>query len=245
MYIDNLILEVTRFCNMNCKHCLRGEKQRKKFNTSMLENIFTNIDYIGVITFTGGEPLTQVNTIIETLDYIEQHNISVGAFYIVTNGTIYSHKLMKALKYFYDNVMLEKELCGFEVSQDIYHDAVYYERENNLYKYQNLKDYYEYDFINLEGRKKIYSVILEGRAKENFTDGRKSEFKNGFYDEDSDYYCENQVYVAANGNVISNCDLSFETVDKNSFGNVNNETLRSIIDKFTKADDDIQAVVLQ
>ena len=108
-----------------------------------------------------------------------------------------------------------------------------------------VKDYYEYDFINLEGRKKIYSVILEGRAKENFTDGRKSEFKNGFYNEDSDYYCENQVYVAANGNVISNCDLSFETVDKNSFGNVNNETLRSIIDKFTKADDDIQAVVLQ
>jgi hypothetical protein len=108
-----------------------------------------------------------------------------------------------------------------------------------------LKDYCEYDFINLAARKKIYSVILEGRAKENFKEGRKSEFKNGFYNEDSDCYCENQVYVAANGNVISNCDLSFETVDKNAFGNVNNETLRSIIDKFTKADADIQAVVLQ
>ena len=75
MYIESLVIEVTRFCNMNCPHCLRGERQRKRFNTNMIENIFADIDYIGTITFTGGEPLTQVNIIIETLDYIEQNNV--------------------------------------------------------------------------------------------------------------------------------------------------------------------------
>ena len=244
MYIDNLVIEVTRFCNMNCPHCLRGERQRKKFNTNMLENIFTGIDYVGTITFTGGESLTQVNMIIETLDYIEQNNIQLGAFYIVSNGTIYSKKLMDALQHFYCHYVDEQYLCGFEISQDQYHNEFDDKRTNNIYKYQELKEYFGYEFIHLENRKSIYTVILEGRAKK-FSKGRASECKNGFYEENSDYYNDNQVYVAANGNVISNCDLSFENVDKHCFGNVCNETLKSIIERNTKTDDEIEAIILQ
>lgn len=243
MYIDNLIIEVTRFCNMNCKHCLRGTRQRKKFNTNMLDNIFNGVDYVSVITFTGGEPLTQVNTIIEILDYIEQNNIAIGGFYIVSNGTIYSKKLMVCLDYFYNHYVQEKEICGFEISQDQYHDNNYI-KQNNILKYAELKEYYGYEFINMEGRKKIYSLIIEGNAKSNGYTGRFSQFPNGFPKEDDlDNYYDMQIYVAANGNVISNCDLSFDNVDKYSFGNVNDESLKSIYERNIK--EKIQAIVLE
>ena len=242
MYINNLVIEVTRFCNMNCRHCLRGERQRKKFNTNMLNNIFEDIEYVGSITFTGGEPLTQINVIVEIFDYIEQHHIRLGSFYIVSNGTIYSKKLMNVLRYFYYHYVDEQYVCGFEISQDQYHIELNQLRKANIWKYSELKEYFDYEFIHLENRKKIYSVIKEGNARF-FTNGRESKFNNGFYDENSDYYNDNQIYIAANGNVISECDLSFENVDKYSFGNVNNETLKSIIERNTKSE--IQAIVLE
>lgn len=242
MYIDNLIIEVTRFCNMNCRHCLRGEKQRKKFDITMLDNIFADVDRVGTITFTGGEPLTQVNTIIEILEYIRNNNIELSSFYIVSNGTIYSKKLMNVLNDFYYNYIEEKELCSFEISQDQFHCEKSYQREVNIWKYRELKED-GFDFIRIEERQKIYSVILEGRAKQYFTQGRESKFYNGFYSENSDYYYDNKVYVAVNGNVISECDLSYENVDKYTFGNVKHETLKSIIEKNTK--EEINAIILQ
>lgn len=243
MYIDNLVIEVTRFCNMNCPHCLRGTRQRKKFNTSLLNNIFDDVEYVSVLTFTGGEPLTQVNTIIEIFDYLEQHHIQLGAFYIVSNGTIYSKKLMDTLKYFYDHYVDEKDICAFEISQDQYH----YEnnlRLRNIWKYDELREYYGYEFIHLENRKKIFSLIIEGNAKENGYSGRVSQFPNGFpMETDLENYYDMQIYVSANGNVISNCDLSFENIDKHSFGNVKNETLKSIVERNTK--EKVDAIILQ
>lgn len=239
MQLFDLIIEVTRYCNMNCNHCLRGERQRKKFNTEMLDNIFKDVDYVYGITFTGGEPLTQVNTIIEVLDYIKEHNIGLGYFYIVSNGTIYSRKLMNVLDYFYNYYVDEKEISAFEISQDQYHIELDALRKQNIWKYQDLADAFGYDFIHLENRKKILSVIKEGNARF-FLNGRESFYNNGFYNKESDCYGDNRIYVAANGNVISACDLSFDNVDKYSFGNVKDATLVDIIEQNTK--DKVEAI---
>ena len=149
--------------------------------------IFKDIDYVYGITFTGGEPLTQVNTIIEVLDYIKEHNIGLGYFYIVSNGTIYSRKLMNVLDYFYNYYVDEKEISAFEISQDQYHVELDALRKQNIWKYQELVDAFGYDFIHLENRKKILSVIKEGNARF-FLDGRESFYNNGIFTYDSFFY---------------------------------------------------------
>lgn len=242
MFVYNMVIEVTRFCNMNCRHCLRGERQRKKFNLEMLNNVFDGIDSVETITFTGGEPLTQINTIIEILEYIRDNHIELGAFYIVSNGTVYSKKLIDVLNDFYQYYVTEQELCSFEISQDEYHNQFDDVRKTNIWKYEELKEYYGYDFIRMKERQKIYSVIESGNAKKNGFHGRKSSFNNGFYPNNDDNFYDTMVYISANGNVISDCDLSFENVDKYSFGNVKNETLKSIIERNTK--ENVEAVVL-
>jgi hypothetical protein len=98
----------------------------------------------------------------------------------------------------------------------------------------------------LENRKNKITqlgMIVSGNAKTNGFIGRESKFPNGFPKEDDlDNYYDMQIYVSANGNVISNCDLSFENIDKYSFGNVNNETLRSIYERNIK--EEVQAIIL-
>ena len=56
--IDNLIIEITRRCNMACAHCLRGDAQNIDIDPSYMLKLLrdNNIDYISMVTFTGGEP---------------------------------------------------------------------------------------------------------------------------------------------------------------------------------------------
>lgn len=56
IHIDSLIVEVTRKCNMECSHCLRGPGEETFLNPDHIEKLFSRIDTIGCITFTGGEP---------------------------------------------------------------------------------------------------------------------------------------------------------------------------------------------
>lgn len=61
MYIsdaNNVVIEITRRCNMCCAHCLRGDAEnvdiQEKYIDAFLDS-FSNGGYIGTIIFTGGE----------------------------------------------------------------------------------------------------------------------------------------------------------------------------------------------
>lgn len=241
MYIYHLVIEVTRVCNLKCKHCCRGCAKKDCFSSRYLDNVFDGIDQIGILSFTGGEPLLKVRTIINILNYIKKHNIELDAFYMVHNGTIYSKRLMEVLKDFYDNYCWEKGMCGFSLSTDQFHQEEIMKKKLKTYidKYIDLS-YRGFDFV-FNDRKEINSLILSGRGKRNKDiihpkyGYRKAEFLDGFFETDCDY-CEgdNLVYVSANGNVISNCDLSYDIVDRYSFGNIKKETLKDIIIRKTK-----------
>lgn len=53
--VYNLVIEVTRRCNMCCTHCLRGDAQDLDISDEVLETVARNIQPSSV-TFTGGEP---------------------------------------------------------------------------------------------------------------------------------------------------------------------------------------------
>lgn len=110
--IRDLVLEITRKCNMQCPHCLRGDEY-EGCNSSypcmgtcaggekdkrILDQIFQGIQDIGCITLSGGEPTLNVPFIVDLVDYVIEKGIYVGGLYIVTNGKIYSQEMVDAVR---------------------------------------------------------------------------------------------------------------------------------------------------
>ena len=86
--INDLVIEVTRRCNMSCDHCLRGDAQNKDIDIAYIESLIKQVNYIHAIAFTGGEPSLNVSAIEQTLNLCKQYNVSVGSFYMPLMGKI-------------------------------------------------------------------------------------------------------------------------------------------------------------
>ena len=60
-YAYKVVIEVTRRCNMNCAHCLRGDAQNLDISIDVIDRFFdafANGADISTITFTGGETIS-------------------------------------------------------------------------------------------------------------------------------------------------------------------------------------------
>lgn len=121
--VDNLIIETTRRCNMRCKHCLRGEAQKKDIDLFIIDQALYQIDQIGSLTFSGGEPSMNVPAIIHTLEKARELKVGIGSFYIATNGKKISEEFVLACLRLYAYAE-EKESCQVSFSNDQYHAGV-------------------------------------------------------------------------------------------------------------------------
>lgn len=75
MYISSacdVVIEVTRRCNMCCAHCLRGDAEavdiQERYIDAFLDS-FANAGYISSLTFTGGEISLNIPAIRYTLAF--------------------------------------------------------------------------------------------------------------------------------------------------------------------------------
>ena len=62
-YVHDLVLEVTRRCNMCCAHCMRGDAQALDMNKDVIDRVIDMVDEIGYVVFTGGEPTLNLEII--------------------------------------------------------------------------------------------------------------------------------------------------------------------------------------
>ena len=118
--IYNLIIEVTRKCNTQCDHCLRGDRENKNIDYKFIDSLLNQVENINSVTFTGGEPSLNVDAIEYFLQQCKEKDIYIGYFFIVTNGiNINASFVIACLKlYAYCE---EKEMCQVLVSNDSYH----------------------------------------------------------------------------------------------------------------------------
>lgn len=163
-YAYNVVIEVTRRCNMNCAHCLRGDAQNLDISTDVIDRFFGAFAYgadISTITFTGGEISLNVQAIEYVLEKAKEKDISISSFYMVTNGkekeTILPLLLasMKWYAYAYDN-----EVSGLALSKDAFHEKIPSENERML----SAVSYFSQD-KNMEDKQNI-TLINEGHAKD-------------------------------------------------------------------------------
>lgn len=221
--INSLVLEITRRCNMQCEHCMRGEAQVLDMDLSIIDKIFESGIEFSDVTFTGGEPSLYPEAIQYFVDRLRFYGRTISYFYVKTNGKVESLEMVKALLELY-SLCDETEGCTLDVSRDQFHEGY----EHPLL-YRGLGFY-------AEGDHKAYSyesLINEGLAYENGYGCRRPEdsrivFGEG-YDEEM-YYIE-LLQVAANGNICGQCDISFEREDEETAGNILKEDLHDILNK--------------
>ena len=182
MYIsdaNNVVIEITRRCNMCCAHCLRGDAEnvniQEKYINAFLDS-FSGRRYIGTIVFTGGEISLNIPAIRYTLKAVKERNISVGSFYMVTNGKAVDKMedlALASLEWW--NYCDEKDeyLCGLCISSDNFHEEISDESASILsgLKYNRddmVTDFHEKYLLN-EGRAKTlnddWSLKREPRTR--------------------------------------------------------------------------------
>ena len=182
--IDNLVIEITRKCNLKCRHCLRGPARNNNITQDMINKIVSKFKYIDVITFGGGEPSLFPEAIEWFNDAIQMYNVAVGNFYVVTNGKKYSQKLYDACYKLY-NLCDANEISGFCISDDEFHREYIPDRikwEYNKVKYAAYPYYYtDYRYDEDMNEEIYYDIISEDDYLPYFREGEKSH-KDGHFD---------------------------------------------------------------
>ena len=207
MMINSLVIEITRRCNMQCMHCLRGEAQGLSFNPEILDEFLriNRVEYIGDIVFTGGEPSLEGDKINQCIDVLAANKVDVSNFYIATNGKNPGEKagrnFIVALAELY-RFCSDNQISAVEISQTEFHDA---ERGFDNEWVEQIK---AFRFVGLKHRPKEYDwIISSGRAYVNGFGARTVEpyvlFENGDV-------VDGDVYLNCERLVVPGCDFSYE-----------------------------------
>lgn len=228
MILDDLVVEITRRCNASCDHCLRGDAQNIDISNDTMDNLLEDVKEIRSITFSGGEPSLAVDRIEYFTKILKEKNITLGDFYVITNGKTPSIDLVKALIDLYAYAE-DNEISALVISGDQYHQEVIESTDEARGLYEALS------FFNKEERKgpiRGVALIDEGRAAG--MGGRDALIEPIILDESNpdEPHFEGNIYINALGDIEPSCDLSFESQEKEKLGNVNEEKLQTILKRW-------------
>lgn len=235
--IDNLIVELTRKCNMSCQHCLRGAAENKQISIETLDNIFSKIYSINMLTLGGGENSLSPKNIENLIDSLQKNGVDVQNFYVVTNAKKLTPSFFNAIERLF-NYCNDNECSQLVWSNDKFHEEIDY---RNFAKLEDFKDllmckYNANDYIVSTKWSKGYELNYNGLlAIGNAVDlGGKSikiyPFEIELFD-DSVNVRDGEIYVSYNGNVFPSCNLSYNIMDNCSLyktGNVNDNDFNFI-----------------
>jgi len=198
--IDHLMVEVTRRCNMECSHCLRGEAQNKNLSTEYIDKLLDQVDCIGEVTFTGGEPSLNVPMLEYFLEQVKLRGISVSFFYIATNGLKISQDfVMFCLKMY--SYCDEKKMCCVDVSNDYYH------AEHGNYNTELLGGLGFFNRKYAQECSKDHQLIAEGNSQYNLS----AQPNHVSIIDDREDFNDSYIYLNCEGNIINGCDWSYSS----------------------------------
>lgn len=223
--LKSLVVEITRQCNMQCEHCMRGDPEPVDFYCSLSERLCSQLKHIDALTLTGGEPSLAVKEIKYLLHYLKNYQVTVGGFFVSTNACEYSAEFLEVLDELYD--YCEKPLlCGLSISMDQFHSPPSPEAVS---KYKE-KQYY--NPCKEKGTIPPYAILREGRAQKDEIGRIESLPSNYIYDYDIQgiYFGINDIiYINACGDVLLDSDLSYRSQKHHSLGNIKDNNLIAIL----------------
>lgn len=209
VYVSQLMIEVTRKCNLQCGHCIRGAEQKKNVDLSYITALLERIDGIGTIMFSGGEPALNAKAIRFAYQEAKRLDIPVEGFYVATNGTAASDSsdfLISLIEWY--SYINEKDLAFVKVSEDEYHEN---ERADVA------EAIYALNFVEKE--KTSYDVLLfnDGFAADNGLPNASKYFELSEYSIEFEDNCisgDEPLYLSANGDIGFGCNFSYDRFDR-------------------------------
>lgn len=207
----NIIIEVTRKCNLACDHCLRGCAQNKNIKLEYIDRLFEilsqkNIDYID-LTLTGGEPSLNLKALKYILTKLKYYHINLHSFYLVTNGINNNNKNFIFVLLDFYTLVDEKEAFQIAISDDVQHQ---YERGYAATSFDD-ELIHALKGVHFRDANKDFSyegALKEGRAKENNFEGLELGIDEDINLDDTYFYLNSK------GNIINGCDWSYESQEK-------------------------------
>ncbi len=164
MELDKLYLEVTRMCNLECEHCLRGDGEKKFMDPETIVNILNNVKKIDKLLITGGEPLIAIRQIRVIIQMIKERHIEVGRVLLITNSTIMSENVLAVLRELSNVAPLELKL-----SFDMFHN-IELNRLNLLEKRRANAEIFKRefgakDYGSIEDKDVKYGRLIESKGR--------------------------------------------------------------------------------
>ena len=193
-----VVIEVTRKCNLSCSHCLRGPSQDMIMSSEYLAALISKFEYIPSVVFSGGEPSLYPDVIDSFFRIARELGVEVGNFYIATNATKHDQidnfilSCIRAYLYCSDN-----EISAVEISNDDHHDI-----DSSIADLLSVLKFTRNRYTNgIEGR-----IIAEGNAEywgETYPDLQLNSV--GEYG-----WVHDLLYLNCNGEIIDGCDWSYK-----------------------------------
>jgi len=220
MHFQNVVLEVTRKCNLKCEHCLRGSAQ----NLSIQDNVlhFLAKEEIGQLHLSGGEP----SLVPDIFKRFIQYRIFPNDISVITNGKVFRKQFLTDFKRFAD-LLKYKDCSYFGVSVDEFHSSG---THGVLACYKDHGDYLcigimeHCKYLNTAG---LYS---DGRAA-SFTKPNLINVSSGWSEKDPN---DRTIYITVKGDVLYGCDWSFKRMDRLILGNITRNSLETIVERSEK-----------
>lgn len=227
MDIYNLVIETTRRCNMACAHCLRGDSENKDMDFDTLLPFLQHVSSISTITFSGGEPTLNVPIMEQTLSYVKEHDIPVYGFYIVTNGKIIPDEFLTTVIKWYAYCTVcgaDEYSCGISLSKDNFHTEIPYENESILKGFSFYRDDKTTNFKKTPLIPRGNALYLDTREFKTRIHEDEENIRIDDFDETTDTYqlSDATVYISVNGDILADCDYSYEEMENIAVGNTCN-----------------------
>lgn len=225
--LNACILEVTRRCNMTCAHCLRGNAENLDMDVVLVDLLMSQVNDISQITFSGGEPFLNAKPFTRFAERVRSRSLDYfGWFYVATNGSVFSREACEALEDLQDHAE-ELDACRVELSNDEWHDED--SIDETLIRWSK-----ERCLFSRRGRLKKEFVISRGRAAFNQLGTRRDphiEITGYEFDEESGSLSlsDTDLYIAATGDVLVDCDLPFDQMEYYKIGNILEKPLIEIL----------------
>lgn len=251
--IENLAIELTRKCNLQCGHCLRGSCENKEISDDTLNRIFEDISIVGLLNFIGGESSLAVDRINKLVETIKKHKTLIHNILVFTNAVDVSDDYIEALKKLR------------QVADDDYNDSVGFTRRYQKEGKYPLKvvvslDKYHLQAIakqgipkaqikaNIERLSQLFPVEIDKLCNYViYNEGRGAELQNTYKsptpaqkycsiyrDYDNLFLIGPMIAIQYDGKIVE-ANRSYSYNDKHGIGNINNESFLSMLAKLKQA----------
>lgn len=255
--IDRLYIEVGRWCNMTCEHCLKGEREKLAIKPEYIDKFLDNIYFVNHLYFCGGESVFYINEMKEILEIFKKKNILINYVRVHSNILIKSEKFISFLNEI-GQYSKHPEEVKLMISKDKFHLKNMEDMGISYKQYEETKQWYRNRLTNniilRENSDPEWRLLLEGKAKnlpkDKLKNYRISEinymaykntlvFPETITNEDKGNTMENalsEIAVSSEGYIYTTFDLSYEMERYNNYelslGYVGCDTLENMMNKW-------------